>query len=546
MLSTLKNNAYHILGLDTSSSERDMLKRSKEIINRLRADDTPVYDSDIGLFEDFRTEDMVKDALQRLQSPKKRIKEYFFWFQVADSVDDQAMGQFKVRDFSGAIHTWQDASDGQGAKALFYKKNLAILYCLVLSANNDKGYLQNSLALWKDLINSDKFWASFTKVYRLHDEQTASEDVVSDFKVHVVEYLADIYTELHQIHKDSDYIHEFQKIFSAKGEKIEKSVLAPAYEAISRAVEGLEVMEVSKDGSFDKKEAGMIQQLVATVQQELNKLIDLGLYNDSQTKIMRDRSANALRSIALDLHNNLSELGKAQGLHEIAIQLAGTDSLKNKLQTELDQIQKNIKDDEENCIVIKLSSYGGVTVVLKSSYIESGNKRIFYKDARSISYHAQSRSVNFIPISQNYNYTVASDNETITFSLDSSLHIGEQEHKEAWGRLVGLSEKLIEPHIVRWLVDRIFDRDEVVKIGHIEFSKQGYSKNKFKLFGEPEREMVYWTDTVYVPQLHSGVVTLWKDKDGKNQQFDTLDMSTPNAVVLPELVQACVTRAQTP
>ena len=52
---SLKNNAYHILGLDTSASEKELLKRSKEIINRIKIDDTPEYDLDLGMFEDFRT-----------------------------------------------------------------------------------------------------------------------------------------------------------------------------------------------------------------------------------------------------------------------------------------------------------------------------------------------------------------------------------------------------------------------------------------------------------------------------------------------------------
>ena len=124
MLSTLKNNAYHILGLDTSASERDITKRSKEIINHLKADDVPDYDLDIGLFEDFRTEDAVKDALQRLQAPKKRIREYFFWFQIGDGVDEQVLGLFKLKDYLNAIRTWQNASEGQSTKAFFYKKNL--------------------------------------------------------------------------------------------------------------------------------------------------------------------------------------------------------------------------------------------------------------------------------------------------------------------------------------------------------------------------------------------------------------------------------------
>lgn len=544
---TLKNNAYHILGLDTSASERDILKRSKEIINRLRVDDTPDYDLDIGVFEGFRTEDAVRDALQRLQAPKKRIKEYFFWFQIADEIDEQVLGLLKLKDYLNAIRTWQNASEGQSTKAFFYKRNLAILYCLALSASDNKEYLRNSLDVWKELVDSDKFWTSFSKVYKLHDEQTASEDIIYDFKKHVVEYLSDIYTELHHLHKHSEYLSEFQKVFSAKGEKIEKSVLGPAYQAISNAVEGLETMEVSKDDNFDKEESEKIKGLIATVQQELNKLIDLGLYDDSQTKIMRDRAANALRTIVLDLHNNLSELSKSEGLLEVAIKLAGTESLKNKLRGELEQIQKNVKDDAENAVAIEIpGTFRSATVVFKNTYVEYNKKKIFFKDATSYSFDstATSHSLYGIPTGTSYvyNWSVISEKETISVSLTASKD--ESKAKEDWVKLVSLSAGIIEPFIVKKVVEQIFDRGETVKFGEVEFTKKGYSKMKFKLFRENEKLMVYWSDTIYIPKMHQGQVILWEDKNGESSQFASIPMSTPNAVILPALVQACYDRRE--
>jgi hypothetical protein len=543
MSQTLKNNAYHILGLDTSASERDTLKRSKEIINRLRVDDTPDYDLDIGVFENFRTEDAVKDALQRLQAPKKRIKEYFFWFQIADGVDEQVLGLLKLKDYLNAVRIWQDASEGQSTKAFFYKKNLAILYCLALSASDNKDYLQKSLETWKELVDSDKFWTSFSKVYKLHDEQTASEDIISDFKKHVVEYLSDIYTELHHHHKHSDYLSEFQKVFSAKGERIEKSILGPAYQAISHAVEELEKMEVSKDDNFDKEESEKIKGLVATVQQELNKLIDLGLYDDSQTKIMRDRAANALRTIVLDLHNNLSELQKSEGLLAVAIKLAGTESLKNKLRDELEQIQKNVKDDVENAVVIEIpGTFRSATVVFKNTYVEYNKKRIFFKDATSYSFDSRATSHSVYGIPTVYNWSVISEKETISVSLTASKD--ESKAKEDWVKLVSLSAGIIEPFIVKKVVEQIFDRGETVKFGEVEFTKKGYSKMKFRLFKENEKLMVYWSDTIYIPKMHQGQVILWEDKNGESSQFASIPMSTPNAVILPALVQACYDRRE--
>lgn len=542
MSNTLKNNAYHILGLDVSASEKDISKRSKEILNRLLADNTPEYDLDIGMFSDFRTEDSVKDALQRLQSQKKKIKEYFFWLQIADSVDEQVLKFLKTKDYSNAIKTWQNVSDGDGTKNLLYKKNLAILYCLVLSVENNEEYLKDSLRAWEDLINSDKFWTSFSKIYRLHDEQTASEDVVNDFRKRVVELLSDIYTELHQIHKDNNYINEFQKAFSIKGEKIEKNVLAPAYQVINKAVEGLEKMEVSKDGKFDKDESEIIKKYITSVQEELNKLIDLGLYDDSQTKIMRDRAANALRSIVIDLHNNLSELEKSKRLLEIAVSLAGTDSLKNKLKGELDQIEKNVKDDAESVVVIELPGmFKTSTIVFKNNFLEYNNKRFFYKDVDSIAFHstATKHSVYYIPTGTTYDYSFSliSGQENISISLNASKD--ESENKEKWVQLISLASAMIQPLIIKKTIDKIFNRGEEVKIGDVTFTKKGYYRIKWKMFGENEKLWVYWSDTIYIPKMFQGQVILWEEKEGKSAQFTSVSMSTPNAIIIPDLVQAC-------
>ena len=349
MSNTLKNNAYHILGLDTTASQKDIFKRSKEIINRLKIDDLPEYNLDVGLFNDFRTEEAAKEAIQKLQMPKKRIKEYFFWFQIADSIDEQALGLLKSKDFENALRVWENVAEKGGTKSYFYKKNLAILYCLLLSIDENKNYLRDSLSIWKELIESDKFWIAFSKTYNLHDKQTASQELITDFKNHVVSYLADIYTELHQTYKNADYISQFQKVFSVKGERMEKNVLGPAYQTINNAVEELEKMKVSEDGVIDKDETLKIKNLVGIIQSELNKLIDLGLYDDSQTKIMRDKTANALKTIVLDLHNNLSETDKAIALLNIALKFVGTSGLEAKIKQDI----KTLEEVKRNADLVK-------------------------------------------------------------------------------------------------------------------------------------------------------------------------------------------------
>jgi hypothetical protein len=343
MSNLLKNNAYHILGLDTSAAQRDIQKRSKEIIKFLQIDDTPEYDLDLGVFDNFRTENSVKEAVQKLTSPKKQIKDYFFWFNIADAVDQQAVGILRKKDPDGAVRVWEHHADGDSVKALSYKKNLALLYCILLFKDDNKHYLKESLRLWHELFGSAKFWSNFAKIYKHNDELNTDQEIIIDFQKQAPSLLSDLYTEISDARADGSYIAEFTKIFNTRGEKTEKVVMAPIFQEITEAVEKLEAMKVSEDGDLDKEEAAQIKQHIGKMQECCNKLIDLGLYEDSQSKTIRDRAAIAIRSIALDIHNNLDDLPKAEQLLKIALQFVGTSGMKHKLEQDLDQFEKNKK-----------------------------------------------------------------------------------------------------------------------------------------------------------------------------------------------------------
>jgi hypothetical protein len=349
MSNLLKNNAYHILGLDTSVAQRDIQKRAKEIIKILQIDDVPEYDLDLGVFKNFRTEDAVKDAVQKLTSPKKQIQDYFFWFHVVDEVDEQAVDILRKKKPDGAIKAWKLHEEGNSTKAMFYKKNLALLYCILLFKEDNKQYLRESLQIWHELLNSSKFWTAFTKVYKHNDELNTDQKIISDFHKHAPSLLADLYTEISNTREDSSYIAEFTEVFSLRGEKMEKLVMAPIFHEITETVEQLEAMKVSEDGILDAEESATIKNHIGKIQDCCNKLIDLGLYDDSQSKTMRDRAANALKTIVLDLHNNLSETDKAVALLNIALKFVGTSSLESKIKQDI----KTLEEVKRNTDLVK-------------------------------------------------------------------------------------------------------------------------------------------------------------------------------------------------
>lgn len=341
MANLFLGNAYNVLGLDTSSSQKEITKRAKDIINLLRIDEHSEYETDLAFAKVKREEDAVKEAVQRLSSPTKRIQEYFFWFDVENDNDEKALKLLQTNDIDGAIRRWESEATKETANGYVAKKNLAVISSLLLFEKGQKKYLTQSIGYWKDLVLSDKFWSHFEKLYALNDEIGTSKNALTDFREKVTNELSDFYTDVSQKHNDNSFYSLFSQVFAVKGQKMQRDVLSPIYEAIHDASEKLENLNISEDNIISDDEIAALKRLTRTLQTNFDKLKELGLYGDSASKTMRDKAAEALRTVALDLYNNLSESAKPVALLNIASKIAGTPATINKINKDVEQLRKN-------------------------------------------------------------------------------------------------------------------------------------------------------------------------------------------------------------
>jgi hypothetical protein len=289
----------------------------------------------------IRSESVVKEAVQRLSSPKKQIVDYFYWFHILNDLDEEAIRKFKTDDITKVIDLWETNINNDSTQSLFYKKNLAILYCNLLFKNSIEDYLTRSLELWSQLLNSTKFWEYFSKIYKLNDELQVDQNVISSFHRECVSYLSKIYSGLYDQYRDPMYINKFKEFFGAFENESENSILEPIFKEISLSVEKLEAMNVSQDGIFDNEEASQINNCIHLIEDNLEKLNKLSLYENSQAKIMRDRAVQAIRSISIDIHNNLGEIPKAEELLKIALKFVGTAGMEKAIENDLNIFTNN-------------------------------------------------------------------------------------------------------------------------------------------------------------------------------------------------------------
>jgi hypothetical protein len=346
MSNLLFENAFNILGLDSASSQKVVNKRAKDIISLLKIDELPPNVIDIKIAPSGRSEGSVKISLQKLSSPTKRVREYFFWFDAAGELDEKAFDKVIEGKYDEAAELWAVESKKETAHGYIAKKNLAILSSILLTSESTNKHLSASLNAWKDIVHSEKFWKHFGKIYALNDEIGTSQTVLNTFKSQVANDLSDLYSDISHVKDDKSIYSSFTRAFGVKGQKMQDGVLGPIFEKINDASDKLKSLNISDDNIISPEEVTELQRLIKILQKNFQELKDLGLFDDSQAKIMRDKAAEAIRVVALDLYNNLNETKKPVALFSIASKIAGTTGLQQKINKEIVNLKDSIAIDK--------------------------------------------------------------------------------------------------------------------------------------------------------------------------------------------------------
>lgn len=333
-------NAYHILWLDITATQKEIHKAWKDILVHLKIDDIPSFEVDMPFTQEYRKdENLVKIAIETLNNPKTKIKDFFFWIDIHDTVDKKAFEMIKQKKYKEAIKTLED-----GWEKLNHKKNIAILLSLFLEKwiLTTQSAINESMSIFKEIISDEKFWNYFVKWYKLYDDINTHDDIIEEFKKNIKEYLSDLYYNISQTQKDNNIYVRFMKEFNVTWKRIQQDT-EEIYETINSIIESFNTLNVSTDWIFTDEEVEIINNGIKTVKQNLKKLNDLWLYDNSKTIIIRDGFAKSLRAVALDLTNNLSEDDNAISLFKDALKFVGTDSLKQKIEEDVWMLKNNIK-----------------------------------------------------------------------------------------------------------------------------------------------------------------------------------------------------------
>jgi len=178
---------------------------------------------------------------------------------------------------------------------------------------------------------------------------------------------------------------------------------------------------------------------------------------------------------------------------------------------------------------------GGGKLIFYSDSVEGKGIKLLYNNLRSISYSHTKTSVNFIPTYTTYTYALKSQAEKISYTFQAPLLIGNKHCKEVFSKLIYISKQIIEPLLINKYVASIFQGNEPINIGGVEFSRKGMLiKNLMR-----DDVEILWSDKIYTPEIHEGTVIIYKEINGEGKIILNVVLSSDNAPIIPELVNAC-------
>jgi hypothetical protein len=533
MPSSIIRNGFHVLGLSNTAEMKEILRRSNEIAQFLELDEVSEFDTDIVPANGFRTAEAGRDTLRRLQNPRLRFEDHFFWLDFK-TLGPPAGAALKSGGWPG-FATWLKV---HGAHTLGQQRELLVSQTIALKDNaNDASEVFET---WKRLFDNAAFWDDLKKTYRFDGQLAASDELLSTFRSGIDGSLGDIILELALGDASSPFVRQFAEVFGAKSDRLKDALLSPALDKLKEKGQALGRIRVDEGVEISAPVLGEIRDAMRGVEEALNGLIDAGLYETSETKLARDTAALEIRRIVLDCHNYHNEFAVAHGLLTIAASIAGTDALRDQLSSELEQVGASVDNEANSTFSVEVpGTFGGGTVIFKNDAVAYSGVSIRFRDAASISYSSMTRSLNFIPYSQSYGVVKTSmTGQSININFGTTLYIGNTAKQETWAKLAGVFDKVAGPHIVERMIKRLFEENAEIDIGGVKFDSRGYSRKR--TFGGIDS--VTWSGDIYLPKLGAGNVIVWTTKDGKATQLTAIPMSTPNAVILPELVKACVER----
>ncbi len=207
-----QQNAFRITGLSSRASSREITKHGDKL--KIQEELGGAAPSSSGAFtrQPAATLDEIRDALQRLRTPDRRLIDEFFWFWPTTSENghpDAALEVLRQGEADAAISIWR-TQENEEPNSVVAQHNLAVAYYIAAldrenaavgrGTTEEKrtkiaGFWRSSIKRWIQIAEDDHFWGIVRARIRELNEPNLAEGFSSQLRANLLVALCKVHTE---------------------------------------------------------------------------------------------------------------------------------------------------------------------------------------------------------------------------------------------------------------------------------------------------------------------------------------------------------------
>ena len=361
-----RQNAFRITGLPVDATAREISRHADKLTMLAELGQDPLTQYAVFAAMPRPSLDEIRDAIQKLKDPEKRLVDEFFWFWPEDFENghsDRAIQAMAAGDSEKAISVWV-SRENEGAGSISAKHNLALLHHVFAldgaktAKNGGESEWQQKVSShwtaafirWKCLCSDERLWDMVAARIRQLNEPKLPPEFVRRIRAALPQALAKINAELALAFVESGKIEaarlHIQFIREAnlgldKTEKTAELVLTPAKNRLRAQIQRAESR--AKDSPRDAANAA--RDLLEEARQTLT-LFDLFFGQGSELRNeLFDEVARICNQLAVAYLKETKDDRTCLEILRAVLPFAATAELKQQIEDNIATLSKNLESE---------------------------------------------------------------------------------------------------------------------------------------------------------------------------------------------------------
>lgn len=359
-----RENPFRVAGLGTTATNKEIGRQAEKLKQYEELGYGQSANTTAFALVPPPTTDEIREAMQRLKEPEKRIIDEFFWFWPLEGPagsGDAGLAAIQGGDVAGALELWVQ-EEGDPVRGSIAAHNVAItqhLYALDRTLEQIAGgqaeedlesYWQNAIARWNRVAESDPVWDYLKgRIATLNDPRVTTglarrmESVLAEalMKIHAEAALK--LAEKGSLEGAKQHLGYLRQIKAEEEmrERILKGALEPTKDRIKSL--GKEAREKGAENAVKGQAAARV--LVAQTE-KADPLFAL-FYGRSSIPFRdhHDEIAEAIQFCANRLYEAPGQMGASLEMYRQALIYASATPLREMLQRQIENTEREIKNE---------------------------------------------------------------------------------------------------------------------------------------------------------------------------------------------------------